>query len=335
MLVNEGGMVKAVVLQDVQKLRVQDVEKPVAGSGEVVVRVELAGVCGSDSSLYRGKCDVAMPVIPGHECVGVLEEIGNSESDFEVGQRVVIHPNLACGSCAMCLKGLQNICENKIRVGLDANGVFAEYVKVPETFVFAVPESLSNEEAVFAEPLAVALHGIRMAVPKESDNILVYGAGVIGQLVLQIASLTTKNIVACDLSDSRLEQAEKFGAIAVKGSEKIVESYSSHFDIVYETSGAPAALNQAIDVVAPGGTIVLFGLPAMGHEIKSALIVRKEIKILGSIIYRDEFPAVIELLDQKKIETAPLITSMVGLEKVAENLEDFYNPNRLKTLVKI
>ena len=312
---------------------VEEVDKPVAVDDDVLVRVELAGICGSDSALFRGKCNVPFPVIPGHECVGIVEGRGKTGVGPEVGKRVVIQPNLACGSCPMCRKGMKNICRNKVRLGIDRNGVFAEWVTVPADYVWEVPESLANEVAVFAEPLAVAMHGIGFARPESSDHVLVYGAGVIGQLVLQLASMTADEVAACDLSKSRIRLAEKFGARGVIGGENA--ACQSGYDIVYETSGAPGALSQAIDLVAPGGTIVLFGLPAAGHEIKSDLIVRKEIKILGSIIYVDEFPSVIKLLEEGKIDTYPLISERVDLDGLDENLQDFYNPNRMKTLVRI
>ncbi|SDO57164.1 zinc-dependent alcohol dehydrogenase [Desulforhopalus singaporensis] len=326
---------KAALLTDIETLSVAEVAKPVPAAGELLIRVKLAGICGSDSSLFRGKCNVPFPVIPGHECVGVVEEINAPGSRFVVGQRVVIQPNLACGTCTMCLKGLKNVCRSKVRLGIDRNGVFAEYVTVPQSYVWNIPDGLPDEVAVFAEPLAVARHGLDFAVPKKNDRVLVFGAGVIGQLVLQLALLTTRNIVACDLSDSRLELATQSGARSVKGCERLSDDCQAGFEIVFETSGSPAALSQAIDLVAPGGTIVLFGLPAAGHEIRSDVIVRKEIRILGSIIYVDEFPTVIELLANGRIATAPLISDTIDLEGLAENLHNFYQPNRIKTLVRI
>lgn len=326
---------KAAVIKDVKTLRIEHVALPEAAQGEVRIRVQTAGICGSDSSLYQGKLTAPFPVIPGHEAIGVIDTLGSQAAAFGIGQRVTIHPNYYCGECPMCKKGLTNICRNKLRLGVDINGVFADYVVVPEKAVRVIPDSLPNEVAVFAEPLAVAAHAMKVAQLERTDRVLVLGAGVIGQLTLQMALLHCQDITTCDLVPSRLELARQMGARRTISDNQELESCDSAFDVVFETSGAPAALEMSIKLAAPGGKIVLLGLPGQSHPVPTVQIVRKELKILGSMIYTDEIQGSIEILAQGLIQTRPLISGIVPLEQLGESLENFSSPQRMKTLVAI
>lgn len=326
---------KAAVINKVGQLQIEEVEIPQPAEHEVRLKVQLAGICGSDSSIFQGKLAAPLPVIPGHEAVGTIEALGSEVSDFQVGQRVTIHPNYFCGECPMCKKGLTNVCRAKIRLGVDINGVFAEYVVVPEAALYRLPDSLPNNIAVFAEPLAVAAHALNQAPLQSEDRVLVFGAGVIGQLTLQLALLKSKDITACDLVASRLELAEKIGARYTISEQSSLDACEASFDVIYETSGAPAALEQAIKLAAPGGKIVLLGIPGQSHLVPTVQIVRKELQIFGSMIYADEFSQSIEILNQGLIKTEPLISGVIALDQLAENLENFSAPHRMKTLVKI
>ena len=161
---------KAAVLVEKGKIEVENIQTPEPGPGEVLIRVIVAGICGSDHSLYYGKFGVPFPVIPGHEASGRIEKLGPGVSDLAVGQRVTIQPNLSCFSCPLCLSGHQNICPAKLRLGVDTNGVFAEYVKVPANRLWPIPKGLEDEVAVFAEPLATAVHAMKIMAPQKGDR---------------------------------------------------------------------------------------------------------------------------------------------------------------------
>jgi 2-desacetyl-2-hydroxyethyl bacteriochlorophyllide A dehydrogenase len=326
---------KAVVLKEVGLLQVEQRTTPSAKADEVLVRVELAGICGSDNSMFHGKLAAPLPVTPGHEAVGRIEALGSGVKTFSIGQRVTIHPNYYCGACPMCKKGLTNICHNKIRLGVDIDGVFAEYVVVPAAALYPLPETLASEIAVFAEPLSVAVHAVKQTPLKCTDRVLVFGAGVIGQLTLQAALLETPNVSACDLVAARLELAQSLGADRTFGAQESLDDFEAAFDVIFETSGAPAGLELAIKLAVPGGTIVLLGLPGTSHPISTMQIVRKELHILGSMIYTDEFPRSIELLAQSKIRTAPLVSGIIPLEELSDSLLNFSAPQRMKTLVTV
>jgi 2-desacetyl-2-hydroxyethyl bacteriochlorophyllide A dehydrogenase len=324
---------KAAVLDNTAHLTIRDLPEPAPGPGEVTVAVSLAGVCGSDYSLYHGKFGVPLPVVPGHEGMGTIREIGSGVSNVAVGQRVVIQPNFACRDCDLCRSGLDNICSGKVRLGIDTDGVFAEYVKVPARYVWPVPEGLDDRAAALTEPLAVAAHGVKVMPPEEGDRVLIIGAGVIGLMTLLLAGTKGARVTVSDLLEEHLTLARTMGAegaFQVSGEEKMEPS---SFDLVFETSGAPSGLADAIELAAPGGRIALLGLPGSDHPVHTTPIVRKELTIVGSMIYTDEFPGVLELLRSGQIDPTPLISGIIGLEGLEGAIQNFHAPDRFKVLV--
>jgi 2-desacetyl-2-hydroxyethyl bacteriochlorophyllide A dehydrogenase len=324
---------KAAVLNNKADLSVIELPDPVPGPGEVVVEITLAGVCGTDYSLYHGKFDVPLPVVPGHEGMGAVRDIGLGVTNVDLGQRVVIQPNFACWECNLCAKGMDNICSQKVRLGLDINGVFAKYVKVPSRYVWPVPGNLDDRTAVLAEPLAVAAHALKILPPGKGDRVLVIGAGVIGIMTLLLAKLQGAHVSISDLLKEHLAMAEKMGAdntYKVGGANK---PESSSFDLIYETAGAPTGLADAIELAAPGGRIALLGLPGADHPVFYTTIVRKELTVVGSMIYTDEFPGVLEILEAGQIDPTPLITDVIGLDDLDSTIKNFNAPDRFKILV--
>ncbi len=326
---------KACVLHAPRNMVVKDLPIPEPEQGEVLIRITLAGTCGTDYSAYSGKFDVPLPIVPGHEGIGVIEKLGPGVTDVSIGQRVVIQPNFPCSECVLCSSGLDNVCLDKVRLGLDVDGVFAEYAKVPADYVWSIPDGLDDQVAVFTEPVAVAAHGMKIISPADGDRVLILGAGVIGLLTLQLAALEEVEITASDLLDERLAIARNTGATHTARADKEGDLEPSSFDLIYETSGAPGALADAIELATPGGRIVLLGLPSDNHPVSTSQIVRKELRIAGSMIYTDEFPYVLDLLSAGKINTAPLTTGVTGLDGVGEALEMFHSPDRVKVLVAI
>ncbi|MDF1535226.1 MAG: alcohol dehydrogenase catalytic domain-containing protein [bacterium] len=324
---------RAAVLNNTADLSVVDLPDPVPGSGEVLIAVTLAGICGTDYSLYKGKFDVPLPVIPGHEGIGIVKEVGPNVSKVTAGQRVVIQPNFSCWDCELCNSGMDNICSEKIRLGIDANGMFAQYVKVPSRYVWTVPESLDDQTAVLTEPLAVAAHGVKILPPADGDRVMIIGGGVIGLMTLLLAKLAGAEVGVSDLLGEHLSLASEMGADStfLVGGEK--EPEPSSFDLIYETSGAAVGLADAIGLAAPGGRIALLGLPGPDHPVSTTQIVRKELSINGSMIYTDEFPGVLELLESRQIDPTPLISDVIGLEELDSAIKNFHAPDRLKVLV--
>ena len=326
---------KAALLIEPRKLIITDTQKPAPGPAEVLIRVSLGGICGSDHTLYHGRFGVPMPVIPGHEAIGRIEEIGDGVSDLIVGQRVTVQPNFSCGSCPLCRTGHKNICPSKIRLGVDTNGVFAEYAVAPSDYVWPVPDGIEDEVAVFTEPLAVAVHAMNRLAPQKGDQTLVFGAGIMGLLILQLAVAEGAQVTACDLVDKRLEMAKQLGASRIIDPTASLESFSGAFDVIYETSGAPGALDQVIRLAAPFGKIVILGLPGKDHPAPTDLIVRKELQIMGSLIYTNEFPESMDILKSGKLKTDLLNTGKLSLNDLDNALREFRSPERMKMLVEI
>ena len=326
---------KACELVALRKIEVKDLPIPEPGEGEVLLRLILAGICGTDYSVYSGKLEVPLPLIPGHEGVGVVEKLGPGVSGVAVGQRVVIQPNFPCRECALCRSGRDNVCLEKVRLGLDTDGVFAEYTRVPASYVWPIPDDLDDRVAVFTEPIAVAAHGIRVIPPIRGDRILILGAGVIGLLTLQLVAQEGVETTAYDLTEERLDLARATGAVRTVKADEGEGLEPSSFDLIYETSGAPGALADAIRFASPGGRIALLGLPVGEFPVSTSQIVRKELRIAGSMIYTEEFPYVLDLLSAGKIDTAPLTTGVIGLDEVGDALEMFHSPDRVKVLVSI
>jgi len=326
---------KAALLIEPRKLVIKDVPKPEPGPKDVLIRVALAGICGSDHTLYHGGFGVPLPVIPGHEAIGRIEKIGDGVSGLAVGQRVTIQPNFSCGSCRLCLSGHKNICPSKVRLGVDTNGVFAEFVKVPVDYVWPVPDGLEDEIAVFTEPLAVTVHAMKIWAPQNRDRTLIFGAGIMGLLALQLVAAEGVDVSACDIVESRLEMAKQLGASRIIGTKAAVESMHGKFDVIYETSGAPEALDQVMRLAAPLGKIVILSLPGKDHPVPTRLIVRKELQIMGSLIYTDEFPESMDILKSGQIKTDLLNTGKLSLSEIDDGLRNFTSPERMKMLVEI
>jgi 2-desacetyl-2-hydroxyethyl bacteriochlorophyllide A dehydrogenase len=325
---------KAAVLVTPGRIEVTDLPLPEAQPKEVLVRLRQAGICGTDYAVYSGSVRGPLPLVLGHEAVGHVAELGAGASRFHIGDRVVLQPNFSCGVCDICRGGKINICRHKVRLGLDVHGAFAEYVAAPESFVWALPEGLPFEAAVFAEPLSVAFHGFCKALPHPGERVLVYGAGAIGLLFVQLGVLAGADVSATDIAEPRLALAAELGAKRVFNSLEL-QAEADSFSIVYETSGVPGALAQIVTLSAPGGRVVLTGLPDRESPLHSALITQKELSILGSMIYANEFPAVLNLLKEGKIRVGPLLTEMTPLDELGQALADFRSPHRVKTVITI
>ena len=326
---------KAALLLEPGKIEICDIPAPAPQEGEVLVGIAAAGICGTDFAKYRGDLGGMFPLVAGHEGVGRIAALGPEVKGVAVGENVVIQPNFACGKCETCLSGRPNICPNRVRLGLDVNGVFAEYVAVPHNYVWKLPAGISLETAALTEPLSVALHGIRKITPREGDRVLVYGTGAIGLLYVQLAALFGANVTAFNKSEPRLAAALKLGAKKAISFLSELEAQGGDFNVFYETSGSAEALAGIIQMAAPGARILLTGLPEKSSAIPSALIARKELHVEGAMTYVDEFGEAIDMLQKNSIRADILITNAYPLEKLPAVLADFRSPQRIKDIVVI
>jgi L-iditol 2-dehydrogenase len=218
---------------------------------------------------------------------------------------------------------------------LDVDGVFAQYVCVPRPYVWPLPDGLPISEAALAEPLSVALHAFRKSQPAPGERVLIYGAGVIGLLIVRLAVLAKARVAAVDIAEQRLAVAKELGADTIYKSFAELEKDAGSFSVMYDTSVVADAFSNIVKIAAPGGSIVLAGLPHGEFPLLTGTIVRKELTIRGSMIYTNEFPAALDLLKRGEMKTERLITETYPLEMLCRALEGFGSPDRVKTLIRI
>ncbi|OZI12567.1 butanediol dehydrogenase [Bacillaceae bacterium SAS-127] len=336
-------------------IRVENVEEPQITTGKVKIKVEWAGICGSDLHEYAAgpifvpvdaphpiSKDIA-PIIMGHEFSGTVVEVGDGVTKVNVGDPVVVEPILSCGECGPCKKGKYNLCDGLGFHGLSGGGGgFAEYTMVDEHMVHKMPEGLSFEQGALVEPAAVALHSVRLSKLKAGDTAVVFGTGPIGLLVIEaLKAAGASEIYAVELSPERIAKAEELGAIVVNPAEvdavaKLKELSDGGVDVAFEVTGVPVVLQQAIDCTNFEGETIIVSIWESGAEIQPNNIVLKEKTVKGIIAYRDIFPAVMELMKQGYFQAEQLVTKRIQLDDIVTEGFDalMKEKNQVKILVK-
>jgi len=301
---------RALVYTAPKKMLVEDRPRPALQENEVEIAVDAAGICGSDVSGFLGHSRRRIPpLVLGHELVGRTPE----------GKRVVANPLIHCGHCAACLSGAQNLCSNWRLLGLDrTEGCYAEYVSLPNSHLYEIPDDLSDARAVMAEPLANIVHLFRIAAPAPFFRMGIVGGGTMGSLALLAARrLGVRDILVQDLSDARLQVARQMGAAAavnVSSEEGRVEARrfaGNGLDLVLDASGVGAARQAAFDLCRPGGTVVLLGMGAEKSEIDFVTSIRKEHRVVMSFAYTPvDFERSLSLLIGGEIDLTPWTVEM-------------------------
>ena len=308
---------RAAIFDAPQAIRMADVAKPVPADGEVLVKVRAAGLCAGDLYIYTGKNPyVSYPRIGCHEISGVVEAYGPGASGPAVGTRVVVDPFIGCGKCYPCRIGKRNCCANLTIIGVHREGGFADYVAAPAQNLNVVPATLTDFEAAFAEPVAIGVQGCRRGQVSADDTVLVLGAGPIGLAVVEVARARGAKVYATDISPERLSTAADLGATPIAGGsgllERVLEVTSGEgMPVVMEATGAVAAMEQTIDLVAAGGRIVILGLvkKGTGVTLPGLDFTRKEVTICGSRASVDCFPEALDLLASGKIHYPKIASS--------------------------
>jgi L-iditol 2-dehydrogenase len=299
---------------------------------EVKIKLIYGGICGSDVGVYKGKLGHAKyPLIPGHELVGEIIEVGK-DAKFTVGARVVITPNTFCGVCENCLKGQKNICKKKQSLGVTIQGVFAEEVTVESKFVLPVPEQLPSEKAVLIEPFAVIVHAFEKIKVEKDSTVSVIGCGTEGMLAIALAQYLGAQVTAIDINEKKLEKVRN-GFPGVKTAlPNEVDACS--FDIVIEAAGARSSAEQTIQIVKPGGTIIFVGLaPEANFSVMQ--IVRNEITLHGSIIYNfpEDFEKCVEYLMDDGLNVSPIVSNVFHLIDYSKAYNDAVSGEYGKILI--
>ena len=321
---------KAVRVLEPNVVEVQNIPSPERHSGEVRIRVEQAGICGSDLAIIHGHNPFAKyPVTPGHEFSGRVAEAG-PQSKFKEGELVTAYPVVTCGKCQACISGDQNHCPELKVLGVHRDGAYAEEIVVPEHLVKRTPAGLSADIVAVAEPTAVAYHIIRRARLTPGQNIVVIGAGVIGNLIFQVAKAQgAGKVIATDIVEERLPLALETGADWAINSKQVDpvafarEKFGEGPDVVFDLVGTEKIVEQAIQMTRAGGVIVLIAIP---HQPTLAFnykdVFRKELELVGTRLYNSaDFDVALDLLASGKIKTERLVSHHFPLSQGKEGIE--------------
>lgn len=311
---------RALVYTAPGQVEMQERPRPTLSSEEEEIAIQVAGVCGSDISGFLGHSALRRPpLVLGHELVG-------HRSD---GRRVVANPLISCGHCDACIAGTQNLCESWKLLGLGMTaGTFAEYVALPSAQVFGVPDSLTSEQAILAEPLANIVHMFRITAPPTFFRFAIVGAGTMGALAL-LASLRVgaRDILTVDVNDERLATMRKLGAstvVNVSSPDGVGEAQrlaGRGFDAVLDASGSAPARQMACDLCRPGGQVILLGMGTQRSEVNFVSSIRKEHRVVMSFAYTPaDFKRSLDLLIAGEINLTPW-TVRVPLERGQEAME--------------
>jgi len=324
---------KAVRLYGPGDMRLVEIDKPTPGPGEALVQVKAVGICASDVHYYRegriGDAVVTEPIIMGHEFAGVVAELGPGVEGLRVGDRVAVEPAIPCGECELCRAGEINICLGIKFCGTPPyDGALREYIAWPAELCVPVPESMSFAEIAMLEPLAIGVYGVEMVEPVQGRSVGILGAGAIGLSLLQAAKAAGCGKTAVtDLIPERLELARKLGADEAFDANapeivKKVVGGSLGPDIVFEAAGVNEAVVQATEMVRPGGTAVLGGIPDDDVLCVSASVVRRKgltIKMIRRS--RNTLHRALELVKRGEADASSLATHFFPVERIVEAFE--------------
>jgi L-iditol 2-dehydrogenase len=330
----------AAVLSGPRSLALQSVPSPSPGAADVVIRVKAAGLCGTDYRIWTGERPVQYPRVMGHEFVGTVAAVGRDVTSLSVGQTVAVEPNYSCGACPLCREGNRNLCLSRVAVGIDVDGGFAEEATVPARCCWPAPDGLSDERLLLAEPLAVVVRAVGRAVPEPGETAAVLGLGSLGLLAVQVLKARGARVLAVARSTRRLGLARELGAdaVALSGADDdttAARAFSGRegVDLVIETAGTAPAVEQAVNLCRPGGRVVLTGLPHEATALNFFWVVRRELRIIGSMIYQDEFPEAMRLLATGAVRADRLLSQTFPLARIDDAFQAHRSPDSIKVAV--
>jgi len=320
-------------------VRVEETAEPVVTKGTVKVKVKWCGICGSDLHEYlAGPIFIPVgkphplsknqaPVVLGHEFSGEVMEVGQGVTDFKSGDRVIVEPIVACGECAACKEGKYNLCENLGFHGLcGSGGGFAEYTVFPEEFVHKIPDELSYEKAALVEPMAVALHSLRVCNFMAGETAVVLGAGPIGLATIEcLKAAGAKLIVVLQRKSVRQEYALRAGANVVLDPNEVdiaaeVKKLTGGVgaDVAFETTGSKTGFDVGLNSIRYDGKLVITSIWEGDINFNPNILVFTEKKIIGTLAYRHEFPATIALMSDGRIKADGYITKKIHLDDIVK-----------------
>lgn len=319
---------KAAFVKDLSRVVVEDIEKPILGTGDVLVKMHACGICGSDLEKVFGKYSQPSTRL-GHEPSGTIEKVGENVTDFKKGDRVFVHHHVPCYSCHFCLHGNETMCEKYSETNLSPCGLAEEFIvpqwNVNHGGILKIPDSMSFEEAAMIEPLACCIRAWNKFSFQKGDSTVIFGVGATGMMHVMLSIVHKFGKIFCiDINEFRLEFAKKFNITdAIKSSvpdikQKILDQTDNRgVDVAIVATGSLQALSSAIDLVRKGGTVVMFGVPSKDAMINlnMSLIYSKEITMISSYAASDsDTEAALELIQSSKVDVKKLITHRYNIK---------------------
>ena len=320
-------------------LRFHDESLPHPSEGEQLVHIKAVGICGSDlhwfSEAAIGDAQLDRPLVLGHEFAGETED----------GVRVAVDPAIPCGKCEFCLRGHPNLCEQMVFAGHGVqDGALREWMAWPQKCLFPLPDMLSEADGAMLEPLGVAIHAVDLGKLRSGMIVGVFGAGPIGLLIVQLARLSgASNILATDILPHRVEAAKSFGAhqafLAEAGQEVSAIRTATNgreLDVAFEVAGEQEAVDAAFAAVAPGGKVILTGIPANDHTSFTASVARRKgltIKMVRRM--KHTYPRAIELVSKGLVDARSIVTHRFPLAEAGEAFRVAERREGLKILIEV
>ena len=343
---------KAAFLTDLRQIEVRDTKEPqLKDARNALLRVDAVGVCGSDVHYYTagriGSAVVDFPFIMGHECAATVLEVGAEVGRLRPGQRVAIDPLISCGQCDQCRAGRAHTCRNQRFLGMpgECGGALAEYLVLPEECCYPVPDRMTTEEAVLVEPLSIAVYAQQLSQVDDGARIAILGAGPIGlSVLLACCAAADCRVYVTDLIAERLELASRLGAAwtgnptqgdvvnAIRGADAL------GVDVVFECAGKQETLDQAIELLKPGGTLLIVGIPETDRLSFPIHALRRKELAIKNVRRQNRCTALtIDLLASGRISVAPLVTHHFSLSaaQAAFDLVAGYGDGVVKALIHV
>jgi L-iditol 2-dehydrogenase len=345
-----GDTMRKVVLQEPYKITLKNAPVPKPKPGEVRVRVERIGVCGSDLTIYRGLHPYAkFPLVMGHEYSGRIDALGSGVKEPLPGTRVAVIPHLTCGHCEACKAERYNFCEELRCTGAEADGAHCDYICVPAHMALPIPGEMSMEDAALLEPACVAYHGAKRGDVQKGDRVLIVGAGPIGVFCLQsVKALGADKVYIADMDSSRLEIAKNLGADGTidvsrktvrEGLEELCGG-NMNIDLYYDCVGEKGrVLNDILLLAKRGSRIVIIGVLQNGYTIPNLPdFVQHELRLSGTTMYTpQDYRDMIAMISRGIVTTRGMVSHHFTLEEVPRILEmlDKRTENSFKIVINV
>lgn len=311
--------------------------------GEVLVKVQACGVCGTDVHIVEGTSRSSPPVVLGHEYAGIVSDVAKGTTGIVTGQPVGIDPNISCGVCFFCRRGLVHLCENLRALGVDIDGGMAEYCIVPVKQLYPLPQEMTSEVSAFIEPVSCAIHGIDLARIKTGDTVVIIGGGTIGLIMLQLArNAGAARVIVVEPLDHKRKLASELGAdvvlnpVEVDIQSAVLDLTKVGADVVIECVGKPQTAQAALDLACRGATVEFFGVCPIGEtiSIEPNKVYFKELTIVGSYVNPHTFDRSIAMLQSGRVRIDKFQLDKFPLDGVHEALRYQREGKIIKSIIE-